>query len=90
MEPGDLVILSRGNPGVVMEVVGIYEYADPPNVPPMMRDYLHQRAAQVVRIDADRLWRAAGAVEAEGEIIYQALVRCDRPISGLAVAGLLY
>jgi hypothetical protein len=87
MAPGDLVILNTDRPALVMEVVGICEYGDPPNVPDM-EHFRHQRSARIVGMDATQLWRAADGGPAEGTI-YQALIRCNEPISRVVEAELL-
>ena len=75
---GDLIILSGNKTReLVVEITGDYEFV--PGDSPLFGEYNHQRAMEITQYDADKLWRAAGGLEA-GVSRYQALVRCQRSV----------
>lgn len=84
MQPGDTVILSASGARVAaMRVIGEYYFVsgDPQN------SYEHRRKAEMVSVDTNRLWHAAGKA-APGERVYAALVRCARRLSEAEFAAL--
>ena len=77
MRKGDLVIISAsGSRRLTMRVTGDYYFkADDPT-----HSYEHRRKAEVVPINPDRLWHAAGRA-GPGEGVYGTLVRCARTLT---------
>ena len=75
---GDLIILS-GDQGreLVIEVAGDYEFVAGDS--PLYGEYNHQRKIEITQYDGDKLWRAAGGLEA-GVSPYQTLVRCQNSV----------
>ena len=86
IEIGDLILLS-GAKGreLVVEVVGDYEFV--PGASPLYGEYNHQRAIEMTQYDGDKLWRAAGGLEA-GASVYRTLVRCQNAVDGDRLASL--
>ena len=81
MQPGDLVVYKGNDWGgsKVMRVKGPYEYVcNPPGEQPPYYDYQHQRKIQVTCIDPYWLWNEAG--KAPGEVVFDALIRCQFPV----------
>ena len=75
---GDLVILSGNTTReLVVKVVGDYEFVA--GASPLFGEYNHQRRVELTEYDGDKLWRAAGGLEA-GVSRYQTLVRCQREL----------
>ncbi len=77
MKPGDLVILSTGVRRCVMRVTGGYEFSE--EWQPNEDLYGHRRAAQLVNLNADEVWRRAGG-RAPGQRVRNALIRCANEV----------
>ena len=77
---GDLIILSGDKSReLVVKVVGDYEFVAGDS--PLYGEYNHQRAIEIAQYDGEKLWRAAGGLEA-GVSVYRTLVRCQNAVDG--------
>lgn len=75
---GDLVILSGDKSReLVVEVTGNYEFVDGPS--PLFGEYNNQRAVEITEYDGNKLWDAAGGLEA-GVSRYRTLVKCQHEV----------
>ncbi len=75
---GDLVILAGDKSReLVVKVTGDYEFVEGES--PLIGEYNNQRKIEITEYDGNKLWDAAGGLEA-GVSRYRTLIKCQREV----------